>query len=131
MQDSDYSDPHQILGLILFGLVFVQWGLGLWHHLRYKRHQHPTVFGKIHRIVGPIVLIIGLVNGFLGFRLSGDDHNNIWLGIAVAVVVVVTVGLLGWKHLKKRKEDKGGEAYNMAPFVRGSGEGYHSDEDKE
>ena len=70
------------------------------------------------------------MNGFLGYRLS-DHHNNIWLGIVVAVVVVITVGLLGWKHLKRRKEDKGGEAFNMAPMVRRSGEVYHSDEDKE
>lgn len=71
------------------------------------------------------------MNGFLGYRLSGDDHNNVWLGIVVAVVVVITVGMLGWKHLKRRKEGKGGEAYNMTPMMRGSGEGYRSDEDKE
>ncbi|USP80203.1 hypothetical protein yc1106_07477 [Curvularia clavata] len=129
--NSDYSDPHQILGLILFGLVFVQWSLGLWHHLRYKRYQRPTVFGKIHRVVGPVVLIVGFLNGFLGYRLSGDDHNNVWLGIVVAVVVVITVVMLGWKHLKMKKGDKDGEAYNMAPMIRRSGEGYRSDEDKE
>ena len=89
------------------------------------------MFGKIHRVVGLIVLIIGLVNGFLGYHLSGNDHNNVWLGIVVAVVVVITVGLLGWKHLERRKEDKGGESFNMAPIVRGSDAGYHSDEDKE
>ncbi|EUC43521.1 iron reductase domain protein, partial [Bipolaris oryzae ATCC 44560] len=94
---SSYSNAHQILGLIVFGVVFVQWALGIWHHLQYKRHRRSTVFAKVHRIVGPIILIIGFVNGFLGNDLSGDGDHNKWLGAVVGVVAVLTIGLLGWK----------------------------------
>ena len=103
----------------------------MWHHLRYKRYQRPTVFGEIHRVVGPIILILGWVNGFLGYRLSGDKHNNIWLGIVTAVVVVLTVGLLWWKDFKTRTTNRSGEAFNMAPYIRRSREDEDSDSDKE
>ena len=65
--------------------------------------MQPTALGKIHRIVGPIVLLIGFINGFLGFNMSGSENNNKWLGVVVGVVALATVGLLGWKEVQKRK----------------------------
>ncbi|EUC33034.1 hypothetical protein COCCADRAFT_26609 [Bipolaris zeicola 26-R-13] len=128
---SSYSSAHQILGLIVFGLVFVQWALGMWHHLQYKRYQRPTVFAKIHRVVGPVILIIGFVNGFLGNNLSGDDDHNKWQGAVVGVVAVLIIGLLGWKELKRRKMEKRGEAFNMRPTIRRSDEADDSEDAKE
>ncbi|EOA85284.1 uncharacterized protein SETTUDRAFT_20797 [Exserohilum turcica Et28A] len=100
--NASFDDPHQVLGLIIFVLVFVQWGLGLVHHLRFRRYMQPTVLGKIHRIVGPVVLLIGFVNGFLGFRMTHDEHKIKWLGGVVGVVALATTGLLVWKQVQKR-----------------------------
>lgn len=64
--------------------------------------MQPTVLGKIHRIVGPVVLLIGFVNGFLGFRMTHDEHKIKWLGGVVGVVALATTGLLVWKQVQKR-----------------------------
>ncbi|CAN9338368.1 unnamed protein product [Alternaria alternata] len=102
----DFTSGHQVFGLILFALLFLQWGLGLYHHLRFRKHQRPTIYGCIHLIAGPAIVLGGIINGFIGFNFSGDPRNNIYYGIAVAVILIVVLGLLSWKRWSKRKQSK-------------------------
>jgi hypothetical protein len=57
-------------------------------------------------IAGPAIVLGGIINGFIGFNFSGDPRNNIYYGIAVAVILVAVLGLLGWKRWSKRKQSK-------------------------
>jgi undecaprenyl pyrophosphate phosphatase UppP len=57
-------------------------------------------------IAGPAIVLGGIINGFIGFNFSGDPRNNIYYGIAVAVILVVVLGLLAWKRWSKRKQSK-------------------------
>ncbi|CAN9278649.1 unnamed protein product [Alternaria sp. RS040] len=102
----DFTSGHQVFGLILFALLFLQWGLGLYHHLRFRKYQRPTIYGYIHLIAGPAIVLGGIINGFIGFNFSGDSRDNKYYGIAVAVILVVVLGLLAWKRWSKRKESK-------------------------
>lgn len=121
-QNASFSHSHQILGLVLFAFIFVQWALGLWHHLLYRAHSRSTLYGKIHRVLGPAILILGLVNGFLGFDLSGENHDNVWYGVVAAVVFVTVVGLLGWKAWKSRNDGKDIDANGVGMMALGDAE---------
>lgn len=57
-------------------------------------------------IAGPAIVLGGIINGFIGFNFSGDSRDNKYYGIAVAVILVVVLGLLAWKRWSKRKESK-------------------------
>ena len=57
-------------------------------------------------IAGPAIVLGGIINGFIGFNFSGDPRNNIYYGIAVAIILVVVLGLLLWKRWSKRKQSK-------------------------
>jgi phosphoglycerol transferase MdoB-like AlkP superfamily enzyme len=61
----DYRAAHQIIGLIILGLFVVQISLGVTHHAMYKKHQKKTTMGLVHRFLGPILLLLGLINGIL------------------------------------------------------------------
>ncbi|KAF2720857.1 iron reductase domain protein, partial [Polychaeton citri CBS 116435] len=62
-----FSSPHQVIGILLLIAVILQFALGLVHHRLYKKNQQPTLMGKIHRYLGPVTMVIGLINGFIGF----------------------------------------------------------------
>jgi hypothetical protein len=61
----DYKNAHQIIGLIILGLFVVQISLGTAHHVTYKKHQRKTTMGLVHRFLGPLLLLLGLINGIL------------------------------------------------------------------
>jgi hypothetical protein len=64
------------------------------------------VYGRIHLFLGPAIVLGGIINGFTGFNFSGEPRNNIYWGIAVAVILVVVLGLLGCKRWSTRKQKK-------------------------
>lgn len=66
----DYSDPHQIIGIVLLVAVVVQLALGSVHHLIFKKKKRSTVLGKIHLVVGPLIILLAIVNGGLGLELA-------------------------------------------------------------
>lgn len=66
----DVSSAHQIIGILVFLGVIVQFALGFIHHRMYKKYQRPTWLGKTHLFLGPAVLIIGIINAPLGFNLA-------------------------------------------------------------
>jgi heme/copper-type cytochrome/quinol oxidase subunit 2 len=65
---------------------------------------------------------LGLVNGFLGFDLSGENHDNVWYGVVAAVVFVAVVGLLGWKAWKGRRSGKRNDSNGVGMMALGDAE---------
>lgn len=125
-QSRTVRSAHQILGLTIAALTLLQFGLGLTHHLIYRRTQKPTLLGKIHLYLGPCVLAGGALNGFLGFRFSGGSYHNIMYGAIVAVIFIVLAGLLVWTARRKKTRGRrkaGGEAYEGFAH-RGADTGY-------
>jgi uncharacterized protein YacL len=106
-QTKAMSSGHQLFGIILFVLILFQFGIGYYHHLRYRKYQRPTLYGKVHLYVGPAMVLGGIINGFTGFNLSGNPGNNLFYGIIVAVIIVTVLIILGWKRWSKRKQSKG------------------------
>ncbi|KAF2662027.1 iron reductase domain protein [Lophiostoma macrostomum CBS 122681] len=98
------NNPHQLIGLAAVGITLIQLGFGLTHHLLFTKTQRPSIFGKIHLYMGPLVLIAGTVNGFLGFNFSGGSFHNLMYGIIVAVVFIGLAGALFWAQKKKNRK---------------------------
>ncbi|KAF3047055.1 hypothetical protein E8E12_010844 [Didymella heteroderae] len=104
----DISSGHQVFGLVLLALLFAQWAIGFYHHLRFRKYGRTTIFGKVHLYAGPALVVGGIINGFTGFNFSSEPHNNVYYGAAVAVVLVIVLALLGWKKWsnKRAKRDR-------------------------
>jgi len=114
IQSKAVNSAHQIIGLIVVLFALVQFTLGMFHHRLYKRHQRPTMFGRVHLYLGPFVLIIGAINGFLGFKFADEDNDNIWYGVIVGVVFVALVAALIWAR-RRRKTKSGAQERNFMP----------------
>src|SRR2546423_5141966 len=108
LQNPHLNSPHQAIGLIVVFGVIIQFTIGVIHHTIYKRHQRPTLFGKVHRYVGPGVIVIGLINGILGFHFAGNNYAIIGYVIITTLMVVFVSTCL---YLKKRRQVRKG-AFN-------------------
>ncbi|TIA60952.1 hypothetical protein D6C76_10235 [Aureobasidium pullulans] len=108
-----YMTAHQIIGLILFAGVAIQLLLGSIHHVIFKRTRKSTRLGKIHLYLGPMILVLGIVNAPLGLILGQQKQYNVPYAILVAVLAVlfcVARGYLFWSaRLSKTIKDNDGD----------------------
>jgi sugar phosphate permease len=59
------KNPHEVLGLVVASAAVGQFLIGWLHHRQYKRTKTTTKFAPVHIWVGRIVIVAGIVNGFL------------------------------------------------------------------
>ncbi|OOF91473.1 iron reductase domain protein [Aspergillus carbonarius ITEM 5010] len=131
------TNPHPIIGIVVVGiLVLVQPVLGMLQHRRFKESGRPGGrIGVVHRWVGRGGILLGMVNGGLGFRLAGVGGRFAPVGAVVGYAVVVGVvgmvylGVLGWGVVKGRKtggsdvHSEGGGEVEREGRGEGDGEG--------
>ncbi|KAK2792878.1 hypothetical protein FQN52_002556 [Onygenales sp. PD_12] len=106
---------HPIIGMVAVGyLIAFQPALGLMHHLNYVKTHEGSVMGVVHRWGGRVMLVLGIVNGGLGFMFAGIGTEGVPVaGVAVYSAIagfmgVVYVGLVAWKRGRKQA-DRGRE----------------------
>ena len=109
-QHPHLNSPHQAIGLVVLLGVITQFTVGVIHHTLYKRRPNPTLFGKVHRFLGPAVIFIGLINGILGFNFTGNNRAIIGYIIIITLMVIFVSTCL---YLKKRRRVRK-EAFNSA-----------------
>jgi len=113
-QTGTLGSYHPILGFIIMaGLLFCQPLLGLLQHLHFRKTGGKSLFAYIHRWFGRMAMALGIINGGLGFLLSGNNGNGAGTGaIAAYAVVAAVIGVAyllvlifpSFKH-KNRPED--------------------------
>lgn len=63
---------HVVIGLIVVStLVLFQPAMGLLQHLHYRKTGGKSIFAFLHRWLGRVLIILGMINGGLGFQLAG------------------------------------------------------------
>lgn len=87
------SGYHQIIGIVDIGaLVLFQPIMGLLQHLHYRKHGSKSIFAYIHRWLGRFLVILGIINGGLGFKYAGIGRGAP-RGAVIAYGVIA--GLMG------------------------------------
>jgi len=91
-----FSSGHQIIGLLLVMALIGQWVGGFLHHRQFAKTHVPWMNGlpiKGHRMVmGPLILVLGLTNGAIGFRFAvANQYNRIYIPIAIVVMIAVAL----------------------------------------
>lgn len=129
-RSKNYSNPHQIVGIIIFLLIIVQWVFGFLHHRTYKRTQLPTWMIKPHKfVIGPLVMVLGIVNVAFGFRFAVSGQDNLfYVPIVIAVVILMVVAITLKKVFAKKRRNKnvpfGGPMPGSDPAFGAPGAGY-------
>ncbi|ROW10049.1 hypothetical protein VPNG_06518 [Cytospora leucostoma] len=125
-RSKSFNTPHQIIGILVFIFLFGQFVLGFMHHRKFKKTQKPTKLAPIHVWLGRLIIVLGIVNGFLGFPLAlSPRYDYALLAIIVAVVSMMTLvlscKLLIARRRRRHQEQERSEGpppgYNAEPWV--------------
>ena len=65
IQSKNFNSAHQLIGLAVLAMILIQASLGTLHHRIYQKRHQSTVFATVHKILGPIAVVLGLINGIL------------------------------------------------------------------
>lgn len=83
---------HPIIGFIVVGgLSLFQPLMGLYSHLQLRKTGVKSIIAYIHRWYGRIMVILGIINGGLGFRLAGIGSPGTPVGAVIAYSVIAGV----------------------------------------
>ncbi|KAF2708854.1 iron reductase domain protein [Pleomassaria siparia CBS 279.74] len=83
---------HPIIGIVVFALLFIQPFLGFIHHSLFKKYQTRTFVSHAHIWLGRIVLVLGIINGGLGFELAEQMHMASKSGKTAYIVLAAIFG---------------------------------------
>ncbi|KAI8939681.1 hypothetical protein NX059_003439 [Plenodomus lindquistii] len=90
--DEYMSEDHIIIGLVVVALMTFQPLLGWLHHLRFLRTGARSIFSHGHIWIGRSAIILGIVNGGLGIKLSSQTNKY-------KIVYSVFAGIFGTAYL--------------------------------
>jgi hypothetical protein len=104
-----WNKLHERLGTVIFGLFLVQPFFGFVHHRQWisdKTHGFVTRL-CIHKWLGRILIMLGIINGGLGIELAADVDNvkgslDVYI-ILAAGVVIVWGAIAGWRVVEKKR----------------------------
>ncbi|ERF76844.1 hypothetical protein EPUS_07634 [Endocarpon pusillum Z07020] len=86
------NSPHQGLGLTLILLLIIQPTLGFRGFLYHRKEPQPhslTLAGKIHRYLGPGIILAGIINGALGLVFANDtDRLPAYFGLFLFIAII-------------------------------------------
>jgi hypothetical protein len=98
------TNYHPVLGIVLFILCLIQPILGQVHHLLFKRTGGRTTVSHGHIWLGRAIIILGIVNGGLGFKLA--DNTNIGPIVYTIVAIIFFAAYVVATVIGERKRAK-------------------------
>jgi len=111
---------HMVIGLLVCSTIIVfQPILGIIQHQHFKKTGGKSIFAYVHRWVGRITMVLGMINNGLGFQLASRDitiparsyaRNFAILG----VLVVIWLGLIMYDEFSVKRQSVG-EVGNKKP----------------
>ena len=94
------SNGHAIIGIIVIGVLFFQPFLGLLTHALFKKKGKTPAIGIIHRWIGRVFLVLGVINGGLGFQIAwANKPAEIAYGVVAGFFFLLWLGAALMRHL--------------------------------
>jgi Cytochrome domain of cellobiose dehydrogenase len=86
---------HQVIGYIVVAVMIgFQPALGIYQHLYYHKTGGRSALGVFHQWLGRTVIVVGIVNGGLGFMQSGPVGSTYVPRYAVVLYSIVALAVL-------------------------------------
>lgn len=92
---SELDAYHQIIGYIVVAvLILFQPILGILQHLYFRRHGGRSMKGVAHQWLGRSFILLGVVNGGLGFNITGPVGSR-YVPRSLVIAYAVVAGIVG------------------------------------
>ncbi|KAI1389421.1 putative iron reductase domain protein [Hypoxylon trugodes] len=116
-----FNTAHQVIGILIFIFIFAQFAIGFLNHRKFKQTQQKTKMAPIHVWMGRVIIIMGVINGFLGFPLAqSSQFNYVLAGLVLFIfpgmLLILVVKRFLQKRWEKRKNQPNG--YDLEPWLQ-------------
>ncbi|PPJ55887.1 hypothetical protein CBER1_03784 [Cercospora berteroae] len=106
-EDNYWSEAHPIIGTVVFGLMLSQPIFGIIHHQMFKKVGGRTAASWFHLSVGRIVIILGIINGGLGLKLTNQSRAaKIGYGVGAGIMGLAYLVAMVYGELKRSKNNR-------------------------
>ncbi|KAJ5569461.1 uncharacterized protein N7459_008891 [Penicillium hispanicum] len=106
-----FYSHHPIIGMVVVGcLVVFQPAMGLLQHRFFRKTGGKGPFAYLHRWFGRIMIVLGVINVGLGYRLTGIGDPDaprgavIAVGVVAGVVAVIYILIVGLAERRWRRQ---------------------------
>lgn len=114
---------HMVIGFIVVAsLVLFQPAMGIYQHLYYHKTGGRSMFGVAHRWLGRSMIILGIVNGGLGWHMSGTASAYVPYAVVAVIVFLIYISVLIFAWYKSGKprdaeneKTRSDQGYEMSP----------------
>lgn len=117
---------HPVIGMFILALLLCQVLFGIGHHQEYKEIRRRGVWSAVHRVLGRVLITVGMINGYIGLIAMEDDTETkvkvIYAGIALAIWLLWNAMSIWWE-LKKHRREKAEKELERALAEDGTGVG--------
>lgn len=108
---------HQVIGYFVLGILFsLQPILGALQHRHYTRTGGRSIFGVFHQWLGRLAILLGIINGGLGFMQTGPVGSTyvprwsvVAYGIAAGLMFLLYVAVVCGSGFIKRRAKRRAE----------------------
>jgi hypothetical protein len=98
------DEPHAVIGLLLFAVLFFMPIVGTVHHRMYKKVQRRTFWSYGHIFTGRVGIILGMINGGLGLQLADAGRSSlVAYGVIAGLVGVAYLGTILFGEFRRGK----------------------------
>jgi hypothetical protein len=96
---------HAIIGMIVVSsLVLFQPAMGLLQHLFFRKTGGKGPFAYMHRWFGRTMMVLGVINAGLGFKLAlGPRGAIIATSVVAGIIAVVYIAVVSWAAGLRRR----------------------------
>ncbi|UKZ78482.1 hypothetical protein TrVFT333_006222 [Trichoderma virens FT-333] len=100
---------HVVIGFIaVLTIIIFQPALGILQHRYFKKTGRKSIFAYMHRWIGRVAIVLGMINSGLGFQLAKKNviihtHSYVRSYVILGILVTIWVSLVIYDELKLRK----------------------------
>jgi uncharacterized membrane protein len=99
------THPHQILGFIILALVLLTFIIGAAGHAMFRKTGSPAKFMIGHRVLGPLTILLGLINVCVGFNFAGNRRPIIAFVVVTLLMIIFVTGITLWSRRRKMRKE--------------------------
>ena len=106
-EDGYWGETHPRLGTAIFALMLSQPFFGIIHHAMYKKTGGRTISSYFHLTVGRSVIILGIINGGLGLKLTNAENKyKIGYGVGAGIMGLAYLAAIVFGEAKRAKNQR-------------------------
>lgn len=103
-EDGYWGETHPRLGTAIFALMLTQPVFGIIHHAMFKKIRGRTISSYFHLTVGRSIILLGIINGGLGLKLTGRGTGaKAGYGVGAGIMGLAYVAAIVFGEAKRAK----------------------------